>query len=75
MTRLLEKAIEVARQLSPEEQDDLARTILDILEPDAEPYVLSEEERAAIERSRAAAARGEFATEEQVEAVLSKYSR
>jgi predicted transcriptional regulator len=75
MTKLLEMAVEAARQLSPEEQDEIARTILDIVEAGAEPYVLSDEEKAAIQRSREAANRGEFATEEQVQAVLSKYSR
>ena len=75
MTKLFEMAIEAARQGSPEEQDEIARTIFDILHTDAEPYVMSDEEKAAIERSRAAARRGEFATEEQVKAVLSKYSR
>jgi predicted transcriptional regulator len=75
MTKLFEMAIEAARQVSPEEQDEIARTIFDILDTGAEPYVLSDEEKAAIERSREAARRGEFATEEQVKAVLSKYSR
>jgi hypothetical protein len=73
MTRLLEKAIEAARQLSPEEQDELARTIIDIIDVDSQTHALSSEERAAIERSRRAVTRGEFATEEQVAGVLSKY--
>jgi len=34
---------------------------------------LTADERAAIARSKAAAARGEFATEEQVRAVWAKY--
>ena len=75
MTKLFEMAVEAVRQVSPEEQDEIARTIFDILDTDAEPYVLSDEEKAAIERSREAARRGEFATEEQVRAVLTKYAR
>jgi hypothetical protein len=75
MTRLLEMAIEAVGQLSPEEQDEVARAIFDILETAAEPYVLSDAERTAIERSREAARLGQFATEEQVKAVLSRYSR
>ena len=75
MTKLFEMAVEAVRQVSPEEQDEIARTIFDILDPDAEPYALSDEEKAAIERSREAARRGEFATEEQVKAVLTKYAR
>jgi hypothetical protein len=75
MTQLLELAVEAARQLSPEEQDDLARTIMEIVGgANQEVYVLSDEERAAIERSRLAYARGEVATDEQVRAVFSKYA-
>lgn len=76
MTKLLDTAIEAARQLTPAEQDELARTILEIVrEARDDVYVLSDEEQAAIEVGRAAAARGEFATDEQVEALLSKYIR
>jgi hypothetical protein len=75
MTKLLEIAVEAAGQLSPAEQDELARTIFGIIEGSAEQYVLSEEEKTAIERSRDAAERDEFATDEQVKAVLSKYAR
>lgn len=74
MTKLLEIALEAAQRLPPEEQDELARAILGMIDADAEPHILSDKERAAIERSRAAAKRGEFATDEQVRAVLSKYS-
>jgi putative addiction module component (TIGR02574 family) len=74
MTKLLEKALAAAQRLPPDEQDELARAILGMIDADAEPHILSDQERAAIERSRAAAERGEFATDEQVRAVLSKYS-
>jgi predicted transcriptional regulator len=75
MTKLLEQAIEAARQLSPEEQDEIARTIFEIVrETSDEVYVLSEEERAAIDVARAQVARGEFASEEDIEAVFKKYA-
>ncbi|MDQ6435037.1 hypothetical protein RB623_13355 [Mesorhizobium sp. LHD-90] len=75
MTKLLEQAIEAARQLSPEEQDEIARTIFEIVRGTSdEVYVLSEEERAAIAVARAQIARGEFATEEELEAVFKKYA-
>lgn len=38
-------------------------------------YVLSDEEKAAIDVSRAQVARGEFATDEEIEAVLNKHTR
>jgi predicted transcriptional regulator len=74
MTKLLDMAIEAASQLSPEEQDELARTILEIVHGgEDEVYVLSEEENAAIDRSLAYADRGEFASEEEVAALFAKY--
>ena len=74
MTKLLEQAIEAARQLSPEEQDDIARTIMLLAgADDAGPVSLTEEERAALARSQAEAERGEFATEDEVRAVWAKH--
>jgi predicted transcriptional regulator len=74
MTKLLEMAVEAAKQLSPEEQDELARTILEIVSgADDEVYVLSDEENSAIDRRLEFADRGEFATDEEVAAVFAKY--
>jgi len=75
MTKLLEQALEAVRQLPAEEQDGIARTMLALAGEtvNGEPVPLTADERAAIARSKAAAARGEFATEEQVRAVWAKY--
>jgi predicted transcriptional regulator len=74
MTKLLAKALEAIRQLPPEEQDDIARTILALVGSDEEgPVALTADERAAIARSKAEAARGEFASDEDVRAVWAKY--
>lgn len=76
MTKLLERAIRTARTLSSAEQDDIARVILELAgQNDLPPAPLTDEEREAIARSKAAAARGEFATDEQVRAVWSKHGR
>jgi hypothetical protein len=76
MTKLLERAIEAARRLPPGEQDDIARAIIALAgADDAAPVPLTSEERAAIEKSKAAAARGEFATDEQVRAMWAKHGR
>jgi len=78
MTKLLEQAIETARALPPEEQDDIARAIMQLLgagDADGAPIPLSPEEREAIARSKAAASRGEFATDEEVRAVWAKHGR
>ena len=74
MTDLLERAVATARALPPDVQDEIARVVLMIAADErAEPVTLSAEERTAIAASKAAAARGEFATDEQVRAVWSKY--
>jgi hypothetical protein len=74
MTKLLEQALEAVRVLSPNEQDDIARVMLQLAgKEDAAPVKLSADDRDAIDRSKAAAARGEFATDEQVRAVWAKH--
>jgi hypothetical protein len=74
MTKLLEQALEVARRLPSDAQDDIARIVLQLAETDgAPPAMLSGEERTAIAASKAAAARGEFATDAQVNATWAKH--
>jgi hypothetical protein len=76
MTKLLEQAIEAARRLPPDEQDDIARAILQLASGDEiSPVALTPEEREAIARSKAAAARGEFASDEEVRSVWAKHGR
>ena len=74
MTLLLDRALEVARNLPPEAQDDLAHIILRYSgAEDEKPVPLTAAEKEAIARSRAAAARGELATETEVQAVWAKH--
>jgi hypothetical protein len=74
MTNLLDQAIQVARSLPSDAQDDIARVVLQLAGMDDTPSVaLSSGERAAIEASKDAAARGEFATDEQVRAAWAKH--
>jgi hypothetical protein len=76
MTKLLEQAIESARRLPPPEQDNVARAILQLAVGDEiSPVPLSSEEGEAIEKSKAAAARGDFATDAEVRAVWAKHGR
>lgn len=76
MTKLLEQAIEATRRLSADEQDDIARAIIQLARADdAAPAPLTSEERAAVNRSKAAAARGEFASDEELRAVWAKHGR
>jgi len=73
MTQLLERAFKTARSLPPETQDALARIVLQFVGEDQPAIQLTAQERAAIDLSKAAAARGEFAAEEQVRAVWTKH--
>jgi predicted transcriptional regulator len=72
MTKLLEQAVETVRGLPPEIQDELARMLLQ-LAGEAQPLLqLSPEEEASLDESLAQADSGEFATDEQVQAIWAK---
>ena len=73
MTRLLERAVEAARGLPPATQDEIARLVLSLAGEDEPLVALTDDERAAIALSRAAAARDEYATDEQVCAIWAKH--
>jgi hypothetical protein len=74
MTTLLDQPIEAARGLPPDTQDEIARLVLRLAGRDEPPPVaLLQEERSALTASKAAAARGEFATDDAVRAVWAKH--
>lgn len=69
MTKLLDEALEIVRNLPAGAQDDIARIVLQLAGAEAtSPVILSDDERSTIAASKKAAARGEFATEAQVQA-------
>lgn len=73
MTKLLEQAFEAARRLPPAMQDDMARVII-AMTGDEPPVVrLTAEEEASFEESFAQAERGEFATDDQLQAIWAKH--
>jgi hypothetical protein len=74
MTKLLDRAVEAARGLPPERQDEIARLVLKLAGAGEPPVALTAAERAAITASRAAAARGEFATDDEVRAVWARHN-
>jgi predicted transcriptional regulator len=59
----------------PERQEEAMRVLLELEAEDAGVYVLSDEERAAIEEGMEQARRGEFATDEEVAALFNRYRR
>ena len=75
MTRLLEQAIDAANRLPSDAQYDIARVILRLtgIDDETASVPLPPDECAAIEGSKAAAGRGEFATDEQVRAIWAKH--
>lgn len=74
MTHLLDQAFERVRALPPETQDEYARVLLRLAGDDeGDVYQLTPEEEADLIEAQAEMKRGEFATDEEVEAVLSKY--
>lgn len=73
MTKLLKQAVEAARALPPEMQDELARMLLQFAGR-AQPVIqLTAEEEASFEASLAQAGRGEFTADEDVRAIWAKH--
>ena len=73
MTALLEQAFRTTGQLPAEMQDEVARIMLAYAGAEAIVVELTAEEEAAVLHSRAAAARGEFATDKQMRAIWGKH--
>jgi len=75
MTKLLDQAVEAARHLPADSQDEIARIALRFtgISDEAPLIMLLSEERESIAASKAAAARGQFATDEEVRAVWAKH--
>lgn len=73
MTELLEQAVETVRGLPADVQDELARILLLLAGKDQPVVQLSADEEASLAESLAQADRGEFATDEQVRTIWTKY--
>lgn len=74
MSTLLDEAIDAVKRLPVSAQDEIARAILRLSgQADPEVATLSADERAAIDRSKDAAARGDFASEDEVARVWAKH--
>ncbi len=75
MTKLFEQAIEAARALSAEEQDTLAHAIFGMVaETEIGPVALGEAIRESIRVSREQIARGEFASDAEIEAIWARHT-
>jgi predicted transcriptional regulator len=68
----IEAVFDRVRTWPLERQEDAAEMLLMMEEQGVAPYELSEEERVEVEAALAEADRGEFATDEEVEAVFNR---
>ena len=73
MNKRLETLIERVSALPEEAQDELLDHVALIEARQSGIYQLSDDERAAVRRGLEEARQGKFATEEEVEAVFSRY--
>jgi hypothetical protein len=74
MTKLFERAVETVRALPPETQDALARLVLQLArEDDLPPIAMSVEEETSFEESITEAERGEFVSNQTIEAFWAKH--
>ena len=69
----IEEIFERVRTWPAEQQERAAEFLLRLEEQGANVYVLDDEELAAIEEAEAQAARGEFLSDGEVEALFSRY--
>jgi hypothetical protein len=73
MTYLLEQAVETARALPDDMQDEIARIVLMLAGTDQPVVQLTSDEEASFAVSLEQARQREFASDEQVQAVWSKH--
>ena len=73
MTKLLEQAIEKIREMPEVDQDLAADFLFALAAKHSEPEKLDEETRAAIREGLAQAERGEFVSDEEMEAFFARH--
>jgi predicted transcriptional regulator len=72
-TKLFDEAIAKARELPDEEQDTIALVVLTMAEGDKSGADLDDETRAAIHEGLEQARRGEFVSDEEIEALWKRH--
>ncbi len=73
MTELLQHAFDTVRRLDPAAQDNIARAMLALAGSGEEPEPIDPAHLPAVLEGLAQAKRGEFATQEQVEAAFRRF--
>jgi hypothetical protein len=75
MTKLLDKALEAVRRLSPSSQDEIARAMLDLAAGEGEPEAIDPAHLPSVLEGLAQAKRRQFAIDEDLEAALRRFDR
>jgi len=75
MTKLLEEALKAVGRLSSDSQDEIARAILHLTSLEEEPEAIDPAHLTEVLEGLAQAERGEFATDQQVEAAFRRFDR
>lgn len=75
MTELLQRALEAVRLLPPENQDEIARAMLELAGEGSQPEDIDPAHLADVLESLAQAKRREFATDAEVEAAFRRCDR
>jgi hypothetical protein len=75
MTRLLEEAVATVALLPDDQQDEMARVLLQLAGHEQPFYLLSADEEADLDASIAAERRDEFATDAEIRAIWAKHGR
>jgi predicted transcriptional regulator len=73
MTRMLDEAIKKVRELPDSVQDDAAEMLFSVAAKQGGPVKLDEETRAAVREGRAQARRGEFVSDEDMQAFFERH--
>ena len=74
MTQLFERAVETVRSLPPETQDALARIVLQLArDNDLPPIAMNVEDEKSFDELIAEAERGEFVSDETIQAFWAKH--
>ena len=75
MTKLMDKAMDAVRDWPMERQNEAAELLLALDRLGSNPYPASNEELTAVDEAMAQIARGERATEAQVEAAFARFRK
>jgi len=73
MTKMLDEAIKRVRELPDNDQDAAAEILMSIAAKRGPPVELDDETRQAIQEGRDQARRGDFASDEEVNAFFDRY--